>query len=82
MGFLQRGFAWGNKRGFAVKQALPAFIISLIAFIVSLLGGGGKVTKTETMITFAPTLLVGGGKVSKPETMITFTAELALGSYP
>lgn len=51
MGFLQRGFAWGNKRGFSVKQLPPDLFIRLISFILTrLVGGGGKAVKTETII--------------------------------
>ncbi|GAI64221.1 unnamed protein product [marine sediment metagenome] len=51
MGFLQRGFAWGNKRGFAVKQKSPELFLHLVSFIVRLLGGGGKASKTEQLLT-------------------------------
>ncbi|GAJ14716.1 unnamed protein product, partial [marine sediment metagenome] len=38
MGFLQRGFAWGNKRGFAAKMLSPELLIRLFTFGVKLLG--------------------------------------------
>ena len=53
MGFMQRGFACGNRRGFAVKQKSPELVLWLISFAGKLLGGGGKVQdRTEQLLSF------------------------------
>lgn len=84
MGFLQRGFAWGNKRGFAVKQLSPEIVLSLIRFIVGQFqGGGGRADRTETFLTTSlQPLTGGGGKADKTETFLTTSVVLSLGSYP
>lgn len=61
MGFLQRGFAWGNKRGFAAKMLSPELLIRLITFTVRLLGGGGKIAdQTTNIIVFEKVVGLGG----------------------
>ena len=69
MGFLQRGFAWGNKRGFAAKMLSPELLIRLIAFAGELLGGGGRVAdQTTNVLTFEKVIGLG----SYPDAIATY----------
>ncbi|MBA7543874.1 hypothetical protein ES705_36216 [subsurface metagenome] len=69
MGFLQRGFAWGNKRGFAAKMLSPELLIRLITFTVRLLGGGGRVAdQTTKIIDFGKVVGLG----SYPDAVATY----------
>ncbi|MBA7563292.1 hypothetical protein ES708_04947 [subsurface metagenome] len=68
MGFLQRGFAWGNKRGFAAKMLSPELLIRLFTFTAELLEGGGKAEKTEQILTFDKVIGLG----SYPDSLALF----------
>lgn len=83
MGFLQRGFAYGNRRGFAVWAVGAAFTFTM-KIIGMLLGGGGKIAdQTVDLTTFQLFSGGGGGKIAdRTETVFTATVELSLGSYP
>jgi len=59
MGFLQRGFAYGNRRGFGVWAVGAAFTFAL-AIIVKLLGGGGKTSAVVNLLEIPPVLLGHG----------------------
>lgn len=60
MGFLQRGFAWGNKRGFAAKMLSPDLLLRLFTFTAKLLGGGGKIAdQTTNILTFEKVVGLG-----------------------
>ncbi len=63
MGFLQRGFAYGNKRGFRINPPMPKFILTEINPSLAVAGGGGKglssLTETNPTIVVIPTY--GGG---------------------
>ena len=57
MGFLQRGFALGNRRGFAV-WAVRAACTFTISMICQLLGGGAPVARAESVLTTSVELSV------------------------
>jgi len=63
MGFIQRGFAFGNRRGFRVNPSLGVFILTELISLVTRAGGcRHEVTLTETNPTY--TTEVGLGKVT------------------
>jgi len=83
MGFLQRGFAYGNKKGFAIWRVGAALTFTM-KIIGVLLGGGGRIAdQTADLTEFLPTLQGGGGTIAdQTATMMTTTVILSLGSYP
>lgn len=60
MGFLQRGFASGNRRGFRIwlTEYLGAFTWKMIA---QLLGGGGRIADQTVSLIEIPPVLLGHG---------------------
>lgn len=59
MGFLQRGFAYGNKKGFAVWATGTALTFTM-KIIGVLLGGGGKIAdQTTNILTFGKVVGLG-----------------------
>lgn len=68
MGFLQRGFAWGNRRGFGVIPGLPKFILNETNPSLAVAGGGGKglstLTETNPDVVAVPYYSGGGLAVS------------------
>jgi len=83
MGFLQRGYAYGNKRGFGIWSVGVA-IAFWIRIIGVLLGGGGRIDdQVANMGEFIPTLLGGGGRIDDQiPSMLTTSVDLSLGSFP
>lgn len=60
MGFLQRGFAYGNKRGFAVRAVVGAACTFTLKIAGVLLGGGGKIAdQTTNILTFGKVMGLG-----------------------
>lgn len=80
MGFLQRGFAHGNKRGFAVWAVGAAFTFTM-KIIGVLLGGGGKIGEVS-LFTMDNQLSLLKAALPPPPTVFAATVELSLGSYP
>lgn len=81
MGFLQRGFAWGNRRGFRVNPSLGKFILTEL-ISMAFKGGGGRAEVTHTEIT--PTIVAiptyaGGGLAASILTETNPTYEIRQG---
>lgn len=60
------------------KAVCPAGSAGIMAGLVALSGGGGQLTRTETVLTDTEALTGGGGLAVKTETVITETVVLAL----
>lgn len=79
---MQRGFAYGNRRGFAI-WAVGAALTFTMKIIGVLLGGGGRIDdQTADLTEFIATLEGGGGERIQISQMLTTTVVLSLGSYP